>query len=439
MKQDDARKILQQGHNVLLTGAAGSGKTYLLESFANWARDQKSKVSVTATTGLAATNINGTTIHNWSGIGVRNQTQLEDKDTIRNIVNNMLPRYQQAIKRTDILIIDEVSMLHSYQLEAIDKIVRGVRENQNLFGDMQVVLCGDFFQLSPITQRGEQLHFIIESTAYQNGKFEVCYLEEFYRHNKDDSLTKLLNAIRANNFTRIHWNILNSRINKQLHASTITKICTTNKQADDINKIHLDELPGDSKEYIQQSEGEGQPMRELLKICKNKVVPQLYLKVGSVVMFNKNEPTGKYFNGSLGKVVSFSDDGWPNVQLNDKIEDEQIVPGKLLNDIKFTDFYTEDENGQRLATIRQLPLKLAWAITVHKSQGMTIDAARIDLSNTFADGLGYVALSRVRSIQDLSITGINNRAVRVNQIALSLENRLQELSARTQNLIHDDE
>ena len=113
MKQDEAKIILQEKHNVLLTGAAGSGKTFLLESFSQWARENGKKVSITATTGLAATNINGTTIHNWSGIGVRNRNNFENDETTRNIAEHMLPRYRQAIENSDILIIDEISMLHS--------------------------------------------------------------------------------------------------------------------------------------------------------------------------------------------------------------------------------------------------------------------------------------------------------------------------------------
>jgi len=434
MKQDKARIVLQNGHNVLLTGAAGSGKTFLLESFAQWALEKGKKVSVTATTGLAATNINGTTIHNWSGIGVRKQNDFQNETTIPNIVSHMLSRYRQAIKITDILIIDEISMLHSYQLDAIDKIVKGIRKNPETFGGIQVVLCGDFFQLPPPQskdEKDENVEFITKSTAFQKGDFKVCYLEEYFRHNKTDKLTELLNAIRANNFNNDYWDILNSRKNVKLHATTITKICTTNDVADQINDYHLAQLQGDSKLYQWQTEGSGDPMNKLLKECKNKVVPKLYLKCGATVMFNKNEPTGKYFNGSLGKVVSFDEDGWPNVQLNDRNIDGEIIQGKLIKGLKFTDFWKEDENGQRLATIRQIPLKLAWAITVHKSQGMTIDAAEIDLSYIFDDGLGYVALSRVRSLNDLSITGINHRAVEVNPMALNLEQRLQDLSQQT--------
>ena len=431
MKQDEARIVLEQGHNILLTGAAGSGKTYLLESFAKWGRGQNKKISITATTGLAAANINGTTIHNWSGIGVRNQEQLENEDTINNIVSRMLPRYRQAIKKSNILIIDEISMLHSFQLDAIEQITRGIRDIQKPFGGLQVILCGDFFQLPPITAKGEKMKFIIESDAYKNGNFEVCYLEEYYRHNHEDNLTKILNSIRANNFSNNHWVILNNRRNVHLQAQVVTKLCTSNRQADDINQHHLEELTCESHKYKQQTEGEDSSMQELSKICKNKVPPLLDLKTGAIVMFNRNDPHGKYFNGSLGKVVSFNDDGWPNIKLNDRAENNQIVPGKLLQGIKYEDFYMEDENGKRLATIRQLPLKLAWAITVHKSQGLTLDSVEVDLSNTFVDGLGYVALSRVRSINDLSITGINNKALRVNPVAIDIENWLQESSIKT--------
>jgi ATP-dependent exoDNAse (exonuclease V) alpha subunit len=136
-------------------------------------------------------------------------------------------------------------------------------------------------------------------------------------------------------------------------------------------------------------------------------------------MFVKNNLRLGYSNGTSGKVISFDNNGYPNIELNN---------GKILNGIEKDDFYREDEYGNRLATIKQIPLKLAWAITIHKSQGMTLDKVTIDLTNAFTSGQGYVALSRVRSINDISLIGLNKIALTVSQEALNIENELQEKS-----------
>jgi len=446
MKQDDARKILLQGSNVLLTGAAGSGKTFLLESFARWKREQNCRVSVTATTGMAAANISGTTIHNWSGIGVRGRVELENDAVVNGIADRMQKKFKDAIIKSEILIIDEISGLHAYQLSAIDKIVRRVRKREEPFGGVQVVLCGDFFQLPPIQDKGDlqPVQFITESLSFKGGKFKVCYLEELFRQDKDDDLILVLNAIRSNQVTQAHWGLLNNRKGVSVKVATVTKICTVNDQADDINNKRISALPGEIHEYMQQEDRGNDPLvwQDLKRICNNKVVPALSLKADAIVMFVKNDPKGHYFNGSLGKVVSFSDDGWPNVQLNDKIENGEIFPGELLIGIKPVDFFIADENGQRLATIRQVPLRPAWAITVNKSQGMTLDAAEVDLGWVHPNsvGLGYVALSRVRSMQNLSLlNNIHSQALVVNPAAIQMERHLQELSEEAQKSLDGDD
>lgn len=449
MRQDDARQILLQGHNVLLTGEAGSGKSYLLESFARLKREQGCQVSVTASTGIAAAHINGTTIHNWSGIGVRHQQQLENEAALNGIADGMLERYRHAIINSNILVIDEISMLHAYQLTAVDFVVKRVRQNDTPFGGLQVILSGDFFQLPPIPGEGDgHVQFITASQAFINGEFRVCYLEELMRHDINDDLVGVLNAIRSNRVTPEHRQILNNRVGVELQAGTIAKICTLNDQADQINNARLGALPGEVHQYQQQEGGDPLILNDLRAICSNKVVPLLRLKADSVVMFVKNDPQGRFFNGSLGRVVSFSNDGWPNVQLNDRVQDGQPVPGALLHGIWPTDFFIADENGQQLATIRQVPLRLAWAITVNKSQGMTLDAAEVNLNWVHPNsvGIGYVALSRVRSIQNLSLAlhpnharpDIHPQALVISPAALAMEERLQQLSRETQALLREE-
>jgi hypothetical protein len=394
------------------------------------------KVSITATTGIAAANINGTTIHNWSGIGVRNEQEL--LPAIPSIIRKMFPRFRQAIIDTDVLIIDEISMLHAYQFNAIDAITKGIRRNEKMFGGIQVVICGDFFQLPPITKKGAPFSFITQSESYNNGKFQTCYLHEVkkvapgdpipQRIAPGDPLLQILNAIRYNSVDDDIKNMLRERIEKPINEPA-TIICAKNKEADGINNARLTGLPGQQQSYQWDEEGENDAIKELIKIIRQKVPQRLLLKPGAVVMFTKNDLIKKVFNGTLGKVLRFSEQGWPIVEV-------ARSPLPIEIEVPKTDFFTLDADGNKTATVKQVPLKLAWAITVHKSQGLTLDSARIDLRNAFVEGLGYVALSRVRGLQSLSLQGFNLMALRVSPIAMELDARLQEESEQVRATIH---
>jgi ATP-dependent exoDNAse (exonuclease V) alpha subunit len=423
MKQEEAFEILKQGHNVLLTGFAGSGKSYLLEEFAFWARVNNKNVVMTATTGIAATNINGKTIHNYSNLGVRERIDLENKETIISLANNMREPYKKSILNTDILVIDEISMLHDYQLSAVDKIMRLVRNNDFPFGGLQVILSGDFFQLPPIDRNNGQTNFITRSDSYVNGNFKVCYLEEYWRQNENDPLGSVLNAIRCNKLKDEHYTVLKQRASAILSKQNTTKLCCTNKEADLENNQQLDLISTESKSYKWIETGDAKELSELKKDCRNKVVEKLELKIGAQVIFVKNNLRLGYSNGTTGKVIDFDNKGYPTVELNN---------GKIVYGLQEDDFYREDEQGNRLATIKQIPLKLAWAITIHKSQGMTLDKSTVVLTNAFTAGQGYVALSRVRSINDISLIGLDNKiALAVSQEALNIENELQEKSKQS--------
>lgn len=427
MKQKDALEILKLGHNVLLTGFAGSGKSYLLEEFANWARENNKNVVMTATTGIAATNINGKTIHNYSNLGVKDKLDLENEERINSLANNMKLPYKNSIINTDILVIDEISMLHDYQLNAVDKIIRIIRKNNSPFGGLQVILSGDFFQLPPIAKFNEQTNFITRSDSCKNGNFKVCYLEEYWRQDKNDQLGTILNAIRSNKLKLEQYTLLKQRVGAVLSKQNTTKLCCTNKEADDENNQQLAKITTDTKSYHWIESGDLKELAELKKDCKNKIVEILELKIGAQVIFVKNNLRLGYSNGTTGKIIDFDNNDYPTIELNN---------GKILNSVQPDDFYREDEQGNRLATIKQIPLKLAWAITIHKSQGMTLDNATVVLTKAFTAGQGYVALSRVRGINDLSLIGLDNRiALTVSPEALSIENELQEKSKQSQKLL----
>ncbi len=417
MTQDEALAILESGASVLLTGAAGTGKTYTLNTFIKRAKKRGKNVAVTATTGLAATHLNGTTIHAWSGIGVHDTM---DKHAIGKLAKSR----QELIRKADALIIDEISMLHDFRLDMVDNILRHVRESDEPFGGAQVILCGDFFQLPPVNrQDSKQGGFVIGSDVWQKNVFTVCYLEKQYRQSKDQEYTDILNGIRKGVLTRNQLSALQSRgqaVDDPF--ASRTRLLTVNVDVDNVNNAQLDELDGKPHEYPMETSGGKQYVEQLMRSCLAPEV--LRLKEGAQVMFIKNAQDRKYVNGSLGTVVGF-----------EKHTDYPII--ELVNGKRVTampDTWELMDGDKRRAQLMQLPLRLAWAITVHKSQGMTLDAARIDLSRAFVEGMGYVALSRVRSLKHLILDGLNGMALRVSPQAKQIDS---DLRAKSGAALHD--
>ncbi len=411
MTQEEALAIMESGESVLLTGAAGAGKTYILNRFIRRAKRQGKSVAVTATTGLAATHLNGTTIHAWSGIGVHSEFD-------KHMANKIGKARQDLIKKADVLIIDEVSMLHDFRLDMVDEILRLVRDNPEPFGGVQVILCGDFYQLPPVNRPGERMgSFVTNSQAWLQNVFTVCYLQTQFRQTDDSLYTDILNGIRAGVLTRSQLQTLQDRANVVQDPFTPrTRLLTVNVDVDGVNNRQLDELEGKMHEYEMETHGSKQYIEQLQRSC---LAPQtLRLKLGAHVMCIKNAQDRKYANGSLGKVVGF-----------EKLTECPII--ELTNGREVTmhmETWELIDGDKRRASIMQFPLRLAWAITVHKSQGMTLDAARIDLSRAFVEGMGYVALSRVRGLQYLILDGMNGMALRVSLLARQIDVELRNKS-----------
>ena len=418
MTQKQALTILQQGHNVFLTGAAGSGKTFLLDKFIKLISATEKRIAVTATTGLAATHLRGRTIHSWVGIGIADQLT---RSQLNKIITST--KLQENIRTTNILIIDEISMLHDFRLDMIDQVCREVRRNPKVFGGLQVVLSGDFFQLPPITKDAnlklEKTSFITNSEAWQAADFKICYLREQHRQTDDNQLTDILNALRNNVLTNQHVDLLRNRILP--NPGNLTELHCHNLDIDQINKKRLAEIPHKEYQFAGEKLNPHRDKKLLDQLLRNCLAEELLkLKQDALVMFIKNDTQNQYINGSLGKIKGFhSRDGYPIIELNS---------GKTIFVDLATWSITQDE--VELVRFRQLPLKLAWAMTIHKSQGMTLDGAFIDLSKAFETGMGYVALSRLKSLEGLYLKGFNETALQINPEVLRIDQYFQQASRR---------
>lgn len=408
MNQGLALEIMLSGESVLLTGPAGAGKTFVLNQFIRIAKSEGKHVSITATTGLAATHLGGTTIHAWAGIGVLDYLP-------KGFAEHIAKGRKEIIEKTDVLIIDEISMLHDYRLDMVDEACRLVRHNDAPFGGIQVIMSGDFFQLPPIN-RGETRAggFVVHSHAWQALDPCICYLEE--QHRQDDTeLLQILNALRAGDIRRHHAESLLARIDEQPPEDiTLTELHTVNIDVDRINDAKLNALTGDELLYTESTTGAANYVETLQRSVL--APPTLRLKKGALVMAVKNASDRKYVNGSIGTVIAFEQGTeYPIVEFRSGTT-VTMVP----------DTWELRDGDKKRASITQIPLRLAWAITVHKSQGMTLDAARIDLKKAFVEGMGYVALSRVKNLRNLYLSGINRMALTISEDAKAIDVTLRQ-------------
>ncbi len=412
MNQGLALEIMLSGESVLLTGPAGAGKTFVLNQFIRLAKSEGKHVSVTATTGLAATHLGGTTIHAWAGIGVLDELP-------RGFADHITKGRRDIIEKTDVLIIDEISMLHDYRLDMVDEACRLVRKKPDVpFGGIQVIMSGDFFQLPPINRDGSrQGGFVVHSNVWRELDPTICYLEEQHRQD-DQTLLAILNALRAGDIRRHHAETLLERVNQQPGSdTTLTELHTVNVDVDRINESRLDALDGDELSYTQATTGAANYVETLQRSVLAPAT--LRLKKGALVMAVKNATDRKYANGSIGTVIDFEPGTeYPIVEFRS---------GRTVS--MLPDSWELRDGDKKRASITQVPLRLAWAITVHKSQGMTLDAARIDLRKAFVEGMGYVALSRVKNLENLYLSGINRMALQISQDALEIDETLRARAA----------
>src|SRR3989338_7455846 len=379
MTQDEALAILKTGLNIFLTGEPGSGKTHTINRYVAWLRERAVEPAVTASTGIAATHIGGMTIHSWSGIGIKREVSDYDIEMIQS-----REKTAKRILGTKVLIIDEISMLDAATLDSVDRVLRTLRRRPMMpeepFGGLQVIFVGDFFQLPPVPPRSElrsttgvskkeEVQFAFESHVWKEANPVVCYLSEQHRQEDGDFLD-LLGAFRRGAFTAAHRARLKSRVGILSKQTVATQLYTHNENVDRINTESLGKIENSSHVFRMTTRGAKALVEALKAQCLSPEM--LELKEGASVMFTRNNFDEGYVNGTLGTVTSFTSLGVPVV----KTRSGDTITAEPAE-------WAIQDGNKILARITQVPLRLAWAITVHKSQGMSLDAAIIDLSQAF--------------------------------------------------------
>jgi len=375
-----------------------SGKSHTLRQFIERNRLLGRKTAVTATTGLAASHLNGQTLHSWARVGLGKELPDDWQFTISK-------KKRKEFQTTATLVIDEVSMMPDFVFDMLDTVLRWARNDDRPFGGIQLILCGDFYQLPPVEGK-----FITNSKVWNELNIRSCYLTKVYRQ-KDDRLRDLLAGVRGGKLFKRHIAYVQSRMVKP--DRQVLRLYSLNRKVDSENAHQLRKLKGDSIFYMMTEKGDINIINGLKGSIQSPEL--LELKVGAPVIATKNNSEGLYHNGSLGKVVSL-EGGLPVVDFHGV---EVIVS---------PDTWEVSNEGVTLGSVTQIPLRLAYAITVHKSQGMTLDAAEIDLAEAFVPGQGYVALSRVVSLDGLYIKGANKMAFQMSDEARMIDKVLQKSS-----------
>ncbi|XP_028177168.1 ATP-dependent DNA helicase PIF1 [Ostrinia furnacalis] len=379
------------GKNIFFTGSAGTGKSFLLKRIV--AALPPDVTVPTASTGVAACHVGGTTLHAFAGIG-------DGSGSLDNLCERAMkiPLVAQKWRKCKHLIIDEISMVDGTFFEKLEAVARHVRKNDKPFGGIQLILCGDFLQLPPVVEKGKTgKRFCFQSPCWDKC-IEICFeLKEVHRQ-KDQEFISILNSIRIGRVTKEISDRLLGTARQKIESDGIlaTILCSHTNDSKTINDTKLKDLHGETKEFISQDSDNATKVLDMQTIAPSKLV----LKVGAQVMLLKNiNVNAGLVNGARGVVVKF-EEGFPVVRFKNKKE----------YTARTERWYVKNANGTLLCR-RQIPLNLAWAFSIHKSQGLTLDCVEMSLSKIFEAGQAYVALSRAQSLDTLRVLDFDSRHV----------------------------
>ncbi len=391
---DEALKLIEGTmENVFITGKAGTGKSTLLSFFIE---QTKKPIAVLAPTGVAALNVKGETIHSFFKFLPNITVEMAKKKGKKQVKNALY-------KNLKTIVIDEVSMVRADLMDSVDAFLRSARMVNLPFGGVQMIFIGDLYQLPPVVIRHEVQHFeeVYESPWFfhsevlksENFTMKFVELEKIYRQ-KDEKFIHLLNAIRTNTVDSRHIQIINLRLAATETKDTIN-LTSTNDRAKEINDVRLSQL----KSKLHTFEGTTDGSFDLKQVPTER---SLSLKIGAQIMFMNNDPAGRWVNGTIGQITKFGN-GSVHVQTTDEGEFE-VWPHTWDLYKYCSDPGSRSLAQQKIGSFTQIPMRLAWAITIHKSQGKTFDKVKIDLGRgSFASGQTYVALSRCRTFEGISL------------------------------------
>jgi len=378
-------QTVADGRNAFLTGAGGTGKTTLMRR--TIAQDPD-RFSVTASTGIAALNAGGATLHRWSGMMLGPQDGQSDENYFSDLMNDPRRSIQagfERIRSCRTLVVDEISMLNGRTLGFLDFLCRKLRRDERPFGGIQIIVTGDVCQLPPVSKTG-QYDWAFQSRAWKDANFQVIHLTEVKRQD-DADFVRALSEFRLGVLGTSSAKLLRSRI-AQFPDADLTRLFTHNAMVDRWNAYRLGEIDAEPRVFEAELTG---PESQQQFLINNLLTPrELVLKPGAHVMFTVNSAEGGFVNGQTGVVADL---GYRQIS----VESE----GKVIQVDPFT--WQFDSKDRQSATFIQFPLRLSWSLTVHKAQGLTLDSAYIDVRAAREPGQAYVALSRVRKLSGLNL------------------------------------
>jgi ATP-dependent exoDNAse (exonuclease V) alpha subunit len=392
--QQKAHAVLTDGNaNIFLTGCAGSGKSYLIREFLK--QESRETFPVLASTGAAAVLVGGRTFHSFFGIGIlEGGVEAAVKKAIKD------KRVVKRLRACNGMVIDEVSMLPGAALEAAEAVARSARQKNLPWGGLRVITVGDFAQLPPVSRSGPT-DWAFQAPVWQNSEFDNLVLNTVTR-TADADFAATLDDVRQGRVTERVKNWLNERLDPEADVSDMTVLMPRRDQAEKVNLVRLQEIEGEAQVFPTQYEGES---RAIDSLKRNAPVPeQLALKIGARVMIRVNDQGFRYVNGTTAVVAGITKD------------EITVVTSKgrefILEPVSFA---WQDAEGNVTASAKNFPLNLAYAATIHKAQGATLDRVMADLRNLWDAGQAYVAVSRVRRPSDLTLSGWSEKSVRMDE------------------------